>query len=203
MRYQGRLTGWNDDKGNGFVTPNGGGDKAFVHIKAFSNRRRRPIEGDLITYAVTRDSKNRLQASDIRFPGEAKPAERRATRHYAAAVIVPFGCIAITLTILGRIPFLVPFVYVIASVITLMAYGFDKSAAMNSRRRTPETTLHLLSVVGGWPGALVAQQIFHHKSRKLEFRTIFWLTVAMNCGALGWLATESGASFVREHFGAL
>jgi uncharacterized membrane protein YsdA (DUF1294 family)/cold shock CspA family protein len=201
MRYQGKLSSWNDDKGYGFVTPNGGGDRAFVHIKAFTNRRRRPVEGDLITYAVVRDSKNRLQATDIRFPGQAKPAQTHPTPRYAAALIVPFSCIVIALAVFGKTPFLVPFVYLIASTITFMAYGFDKSAAMNDRRRTPESTLHLLSVLGGWPGALVAQQMFHHKSRKVEFRTIFWLTVVLNCGALGWSVTESGASFVRETLG--
>lgn len=174
-----------------------------MHIKAFSNRRRRPVEGDLITYAVARDSKNRLQATDIRFPGQAKPDHKHATPKYAAALIVPFGCIVIALASFGKAPLLVPFVYLIASTITFLAYGFDKSAAMNDRRRTPEMTLHLLSLVGGWPGALVAQQVFHHKSRKLEFRTIFWLTVVLNCGALGWSVTKSGASFIRKTLGIL
>jgi uncharacterized membrane protein YsdA (DUF1294 family) len=112
-----------------------------------------------------RDSKNRLQAADIRFPGQAKPDHKHAAPKYAAALIVPFGCIVIALAAFGKTPFLVPFVYLIASTITFLAYGFDKSAAMNDRRRTPESTLHLLSLVGGWPGALVAQQMFHHKSR--------------------------------------
>ena len=47
MRFQGRITNWNDDKGFGFAIPNGGGDKAFVHVKALMSKRR-PVEGDLI-----------------------------------------------------------------------------------------------------------------------------------------------------------
>ena len=108
----------------------------------------------------------------------------------------------VALAFLGKTPFLVPFLYVIASGITFIAYGFDKSAAMNNRWRTQESTLHVLSVLGGWPGALIAQQMFRHKSRKVEFQIFFWLTVAINCGVLGWSATESGATIIHTTFDA-
>ena len=39
MRYQGKLVEWNDAKGFGFVLPNAGGRKIFVHLNAFSSRR--------------------------------------------------------------------------------------------------------------------------------------------------------------------
>ena len=45
----------------------------------------------------------------------------------------------------------------------------------------------LLALIGGWPGALVAQQVFRHKSRKVVFQFALWTTVALNCGALIWL----------------
>jgi uncharacterized membrane protein YsdA (DUF1294 family) len=95
----------------------------------------------------------------------------------------------------------VPFAYVIASGLTFIVYGFDKSAAMNGRWRTQESMLHLLSLLGGWPGALVAQQMFHHKSRKVEFQVVFWITVFLNCGVLAWSATDTGASVIRGTLG--
>ena len=70
MRYQGKIAGWKDDQGFGFVTPNGGGEKAFLHIKAFSSRSQRPAEGDLITYELTIDEKRRFRADNVRFVGE-------------------------------------------------------------------------------------------------------------------------------------
>jgi len=204
MRYQGRLTSWNDGKGYGFVTPNGGGDKVFVHIKAFSNRRRRPVEGDVVTYVVVSDSRNRLRADDVRYPGQSKSTAGEAAPRYslAVALILSFGGVVVTLAFLGKTPFLVPFFYVIASGITFTVYGFDKSAAMNNRWRTQESTLHVLSILGGWPGALIAQQVFRHKSRKVEFQVFFWLTVAINCAVLGWSATESGATIIQTTFDA-
>jgi uncharacterized membrane protein YsdA (DUF1294 family)/cold shock CspA family protein len=201
LRYQGRLTNWNDDKGYGFVTPNGGGDRAFVHISAFADKRRRPIDGELITYAVVKDSRNRLRAEEVRYPGAAKPVARRGTPQYTTtlALIVPFCGVLVVLVLLGKTPFWVPFAYVIASGVTFMAYGFDKSAAMNGRWRTRERSLHLLSLLGGWPGALVAQRMFRHKSRKADFQVVFWITVLINCGVLAWSATDAGAAYIRAH----
>lgn len=72
------------------------------------------------------------------------------------------------------------------SAATYLAYAADKSAARNGRRRTPERTLHLLALAGGWPGALLAQRVHRHKTKKTSFLTMFWLTVALNCAALGW-----------------
>jgi uncharacterized membrane protein YsdA (DUF1294 family) len=78
--------------------------------------------------------------------------------------------------------------YVLTSTIAFAAYGLDKAAAKKSIRRTPENTLHLLSLLGGWPGALLGQQVFRHKTRKLPFQLLFWVTVAANCAALAFIA---------------
>jgi uncharacterized membrane protein YsdA (DUF1294 family) len=77
--------------------------------------------------------------------------------------------------------------YLAVSLVTAIAYAIDKSAAQSGRWRTRETTLHFLSLIGGWPGALVAQTLFRHKSQKRSFRLIFWATVVANCSALAWL----------------
>lgn len=67
------------------------------------------------------------------------------------------------------------------SLITFLVYWKDKRAAVKGTWRTPEKTLHLLSLLGGWPGALIAQRMLRHKSRKFKFQFIFWLVVIMNC----------------------
>lgn len=68
----------------------------------------------------------------------------------------------------------------IASVATFVVYALDKSAAKLGRRRVRERTLHGLALLGGWPGALVAQRLLRHKSSKGRFLFIYWLTVVLN-----------------------
>ena len=41
-------------------------------------------------------------------------------------------------------------------------------------RRIPEVTLLVFGVVGGWPGAIMCQQIFRHKTQKQPFKTWFF-----------------------------
>ncbi len=71
---------------------------------------------------------------------------------------------------------------------SLLAFGFylhDKRSALRRGWRTPEARLHLVELLGGWPGALIAQQAFRHKTRKLSFQLVFWLIVVVH--QLAWL----------------
>ncbi|MGB7157675.1 MAG: DUF1294 domain-containing protein [Tepidisphaeraceae bacterium] len=70
-------------------------------------------------------------------------------------------------------------------VVTFIAYGLDRSAAGCGRRRVPEATLHLLELLGGWPGALLGMRAFRHKRRKATSAIVVWL-IATAHGAI-WL----------------
>ena len=76
--------------------------------------------------------------------------------------------------------------YLTLSLLTFIAYAIDKSAAKRNKWRTKESTLHLLALMGGWPGALFAQNLLRHKSVKASFRNVFWLTVVANLAVLGY-----------------
>ena len=78
--------------------------------------------------------------------------------------------------------------YVIMSLITFVAYGLDKSASKKDQWRTPEKSLQLLGVIGGWPGGLLAQQTFRHKTSKKSFQWVFWMCVEANCLFVAWFA---------------
>ena len=91
------------------------------------------------------------------------------------------------MVIAGKLPAFVFWIYSVSSGITFIVYGWDKSSARLNRWRTTESALHLLSLLGGWPGALVAQKYLRHKSSKQSFQNAFWATVALNCGGLVWL----------------
>ncbi|EIJ8959142.1 DUF1294 domain-containing protein [Salmonella enterica] len=70
--------------------------------------------------------------------------------------------------------------FLLANVLTLAIYGIDKTAARKTWRRVPESTLLVLGVVGGWPGAIVGQQLFRHKTQKQPFKTYFIVSVIVS-----------------------
>ena len=193
MRYVGRIIDWNDAKGFGFVEPNGGGDRAFVHIKAFERHGRRPVTGELIAYTVQRDAKGRLNASTIRFAGTGAEREATPRTRFPRKAIAGLAFAALLAGwLVHKLPAEVVFVYAVMSGIAIFLYAFDKSAAQRGGWRTQENTLHTVALLGGWPGALLAQDLFRHKSRKTQFQVVFWITVLANCVGLIWVL-RSGA----------
>jgi uncharacterized membrane protein YsdA (DUF1294 family) len=74
--------------------------------------------------------------------------------------------------------------YFAMSVFTFVMYARDKAAARTDRRRTPESALLVLGLIGGWPGAIAAQQFLRHKTRKRSFQLAFWATVLVNVAGL-------------------
>ena len=76
---------------------------------------------------------------------------------------------------------------------TLWLYAADKNAARRGQWRIAEKQLHLLSVLGGWPAAWLAQQNMRHKSSKTAFRAIYWATIVLHCAALAGFLHWVGA----------
>lgn len=81
----------------------------------------------------------------------------------------------------------VPAVYGVLSLITFLVYARDKLAARRSERRIAERVLHLLDLMGGWPGGWLAQKILRHKCSKRAFQRMYGLTVLLNVALLGCL----------------
>jgi uncharacterized membrane protein YsdA (DUF1294 family) len=120
---------------------------------------------------------------------QGRLVRREAERGFASTLL--FGVLLAGYAVLlgygvwsGRLPPIALGVLLLISLLTFFVYGFDKNAAQAGRWRTAESTLHLLSLVGGWPGAWCAQRLFHHKSRKARFMTGYWGTVLANIAAV-------------------
>ncbi|MNV36853.1 hypothetical protein D3C71_1283460 [compost metagenome] len=88
-----------------------------------------------------------------------------------------FGSVSLWLRGVSLIPLAA---YGIVSVLAFLLYWSDKRNARSDQRRTPENVLHALEFAGGWPGALLAQQMFRHKTRKVSFQVVFWLIVLLH-----------------------
>lgn len=199
MRYQGRITTWKDNKGFGFITPNGGGVQVFAHISSFSNRRQRPEGNELVSYELVIDGKGRPSAKSVMFVGDS-PAGAASGRRSSLPLLFSAGFLLclVAAVFTRRLPALILAFYLSTSIAAFIAYWLDKSAARRSQWRIPENTLHLLSFLGGWPGALAAQRLFRHKSAKASFLFSFRVTVVLNCLALGWLLSPSGAATLQS-----
>lgn len=121
-----------------------------------------------------------------------KRAARPARKAVAQGSIQNFSGKAVILALLCTLPLLgalqllgkgigwiLP-LYLLASLASFLQYWLDKRSAQTGGRRTAENTLHLVELAGGWPGALVAQQTFRHKTRKASYQTVFWMIVAVH-----------------------
>ena len=193
MQLKGKLIKWDEAKAFGFILPNGGGKHVFIHKNAFSNKQRTPQINDIITFSITKDKQERYCADNAYFTGEnIKPKKSKKFNWlsiYLSFIFMAFLSLAF---ILGNIPQNLLLLYVITSVLSFLAYALDKSKAKRDAWRIKESTLHFIAVLGGWPGAALAQQALRHKSQKKEFRIVYWLTVIINCSVLVWLMSSDG-----------
>ncbi len=200
LQLQGKITSWNDEKGFGFITPVSGDDRVFVHIKAFRKRQGRPQVNQQISYSTSKDKQGRPCAVDVAYVGKqsASPQHRKARIAAIIFVALFFTALAALTFIMQLVPIFIIALYTVASTITFITYAIDKSAAQNGSWRTSEATLHSMSLFGGWPGALIAQQTLRHKSRKAAFQGVYKFTGVLNVAVTAWLLTPRGPELTLE-----
>ncbi len=151
----------------------------------------------MFTFSTIKDKQGRYCADEATYAGEKliKKQTKAMSKLSMMLPVVFLGLLPIAV-IVEHIPKSLALGYFIASFITFIAYALDKSKARRGTWRTAENTLHLLAVVGGWPGAAIAQQTLRHKSQKTAFRIVFRFTIVINISALTWLLSSHGAGFL-------
>ena len=208
IRKKGKIIKWNDDKGFGFILPTDSQKNIFVHIKSFSDKSVRPTEGQDVTYTVqinkdgrdsaikvsratdhivkNRTSRNRNKNINPMYKRintnntqlDLKSAHSIPLLHII--IILSFVAFLFHFSIEGKLPPLVIGIYIAMGIMTYFIYSEDKDMAINNERRISEKRLLTLSLFGGWIGALIAQQKFRHKTKKISFQMNFWTTVFFN-----------------------
>ncbi|MCU0763695.1 MAG: cold shock and DUF1294 domain-containing protein [Hydrogenophaga sp.] len=203
MRFTGKLTAWNDDRGFGHIEPAQGGEPVFVHISAWPRGLGRPQLNQAVSFEVEQGPKGKRAravqpvVSRSAAPQTPRAQTRQRSRQTGTAqwgtttllAIPAFVVLFAVVAVLWKLPLWVAGLYVGCSAATFLVYAVDKAAAGRGAWRTPESNLHVLALAGGWPGALVAQQVLRHKSSKRDFRAVFWATVVLN--VLGFVVLAS------------
>jgi len=199
MRTQGKITHWNEEKGYGFITPTSSAKQVFVHIGAFKNRHQPPELNEIVLYSLSTDKRGRPCAVKVTRAGDIPSGNSTSiTRLFLILMAIGFIAFVGWSVSAYKIPVQILYLYLAASGFTFLVYAKDKWAARKGRWRTKESTLHTLALIGGWPGALIAQQVLRHKSRKDAFQFAFWATVVLNCAGFAWMFTTEGGVMLRS-----
>jgi uncharacterized membrane protein YsdA (DUF1294 family)/cold shock CspA family protein len=195
MRFDGTIKSWNDERGYGFIEPRLGGQDIFVHIKSLPAGTGRPTVGLWVSFEVETNTDGKKRAKSVQFAPQSKAMKARRSEAPApwtpARTLALPGFAILYWYVATRWSFRpqVALAYAGVSAVAFVAYAIDKSAAVHGRWRTPESTLHLLGLACGWPGALLAQQVLRHKTSKPSFVAAYWATVVANVG--GFVAAHS------------
>lgn len=212
---QGKVKKWQEDKGFGFIETEAG-ESVFFHVSEFKAPRR-PSIGDEVVFKTGQDNQGRLQAKQVqelsfvqqqmaqknkqirkRNSQKSQQAEFEAVQKKRLLVGVGFYGVLALLAFMSNISWLVVGWYVALGLITYMMYAKDKVAAQSNEWRTPESTLHILSLLGGWVGAMVAQTYLRHKSQKPEFRMMYYLTVIINLAGFLFILAGGGLDVFKS-----
>lgn len=209
IKSKGKIIKWDDDRGFGFILPDDSNKHIFVHIKSFKNQNPRPSLNEQVTYNILQNNDGKQSAvSVIRATDNLKKFQQNNIKEknlslrsisnknnsgfkvdYKSTYKISIFYILFVLIFLafllysfisGKLPLTIIIVYGIMSLITYLIYSEDKSKAITEDFRIQEKTLHILSLIGGWMGAIIAQQRFRHKTKKSSFQRVFWISVFFN-----------------------
>ncbi len=209
LKKQGKIIKWDDAKGFGFILPEESKKHIFVHIKSFANRNIRPSINQSVVYTVSKNKDGKQSAINVTRATDNLLGNKTNKKNislksisnnnsnyaidYKSSHKINIAYMIFVLTFLsfllyfsinGKLPLYIIVFYGTISVITYFSYSVDKSKSITKEYRTSEKSLHLLSLIGGWMGAIIAQQRFRHKNKKISFQIVFWITVIFNISIL-------------------
>ena len=192
---QGEIVQFDPAKGYGFIKVAGQGKDIFIH-QSDVNGGIRLRDGMRVEFE-TRSTAKGLRATNVRALGAVAaptPARRSPINPYALFFAV---ALVVVVAVGALLYFLFGWFWLLDYLIGINLaafglYGYDKNAAQTGRLRVPERVLHGVELFGGTPGAFVAQRVFHHKTRKVSYRIVFWLIFALQAAAVVWWFWRGG-----------
>lgn len=172
--FVGRIVEWDRERGYGWIETDG--QRIFLHCRDFIERRKRPEVGDLIRFTAGLGPDGRTCAQGAVHLNDGGGFGVLAMLLFIALLGLPVLAIAripVDLRIVGGLALAV-------NSVTYWSYAHDKARARSKGGRVSEATLHLLELMGGWPGAFVAQRCLRHKCSKRSYQAGFWTVVLIH-----------------------
>lgn len=190
-RHQAQLLTWNDQRGFGFARLPGGTERIFVHAKSFMPDMPRPKVGDQLDLELIKGKGGKPAAKSVRILVSSGDAISAISLHIATAamltILLQLGLL------LERVPMVLASLYVLMGGLSLLAYSWDKQAAILGAWRVRERDLFVLDILGGVIGGLIAQHMLRHKRNKNSFQRGTLWAVLFHATLLGLL----GAGFIQ------
>jgi uncharacterized membrane protein YsdA (DUF1294 family)/cold shock CspA family protein len=185
-QQRGVVVMFDAERAFGFIRPDGakeGEEKdVFVHVRNVEGHRALH-PGQRVSYHVTRTDKG-LAAINVQAGSVLGiPYLKYSLIGLGTALLLLFG-LATALDRPASFALWLAMWVAALSLVTFGTYGYDKAQAQGGGPRVPEAVLHLLGLLGGTPGAFIAMRMFHHKTSKQSFQTVFWIIVAVQIIAL-------------------
>ena len=170
--FIGRIVEWDRAKGWGWIETEG--QRIFLHRREFAERHKQPEVGDAIRFTAGTDTKGRICAKTAVHVNDGGRFRVSNLIFLFALLVLP--CLALARASVNFQPIIYGFAVVIAAA-TYLLYAHDKNRARAKDWRVPEGVLHFFELIGGWPGAFVAQRRLRHKCSKRGYQMVFWLIV--------------------------
>ena len=166
-----RIVEWDEQRGFGFLQVGSG--RVFLHLRDFSGRHKRTEVGDMIRFTVGVDAQGRTCAKEAAHVNDGG-------RFSLAALALLLGLLVLPVIAIYRsdVDWRWAFGYAVGmAVVSYVSYAMDKRRARAKEWRISEVGLHVPELMGGWPGAFVAQRRLRHKVSKVSYQAVFWMIV--------------------------
>ena len=144
----------------------------------FVVEHKRPEVGDAVEFRLGRDEAGRITAQEVEHHNDGG---RIRFWHLLELLVLLAAPGYALFRLAGRNDWRLVVGCVLGlSVIGFLVYWLDKLRARHGQWRVAESSLHLVALLGGWPGAFLAQRHFRHKTGKLRFQLGFWLIITLH-----------------------
>lgn len=182
---QGVIIHYDSTRGFGFIKMRDQKENIFFHVSDVDQKEKVAIGREV--------SFNRIETP------KGSQAVRIQTGRLQKSPLFNFLSIAFLLTAGDTLLFAIQFdlswllSYLIAiNISTLLLYGYDKLIAGTNSLRVPESVLHIVTIAGGTPAAMVGQKYLRHKTLKESFQLRFLFIICMQIIAIfAWIAYQS------------